>query len=364
MSSRTRQTNVALHCVGLTKRYADVVGLDGVDLTLIAGQTVAIVGPSGCGKTTLLRLIAGLEVPDGGTVEAHGRILAGSNTMVGPERRRVGIVFQDYALFPHLTVWENVEYGISRPAVESAVRIQQLLSMVGIAHLRDRMPDQLSGGEQQRVALARALGPEPEVLLMDEPFSNLDTDLRARVRREIKDVLERAGVAVAFVTHDQEEALFMADRVAVMRDGRIEQVDTPERIFHAPSTTFVGRFMGTADFLAAHRTEAGSLITEIGPIDATLPTARQVSPDDAPIHVMVRPDDLSLEEADPGIGLVGERTFTGPSFVYRVTLDSGTACHILAPHTSEPLDAGTRVAVRFSADHPLTVFVEGRSVEA
>ena len=198
MSSPTMQTDVALHCVGLTKRYSDVVGLDGVDLTLIAGQTLAIVGPSGCGKTTLLRLIAGLEVPDGGTVEAHGRVLAGPNTMVGPERRRVGIVFQDYALFPHLTVAENVGYGISRSPVEPKVRIQQLLDVVGIAHLRGRMPDQLSGGEQQRVALARALGPEPEVLLMDEPFSNLDTDLRVRVRREIKGVLERAVILVPY----------------------------------------------------------------------------------------------------------------------------------------------------------------------
>ncbi len=364
MSSPPMQTDHVLRSVGLTKWYGDVVGLNGVDLTLVAGQTLAIVGPSGCGKTTLLRLIAGLEVPDGGTVEAQGRVLAGPNIMVGPERRSVGIVFQDYALFPHLTVAENVEYGISRSPVERSVRIQQLLEMVGIVDLRDRMPDQLSGGEQQRVALARALGPEPDVLLMDEPFSNLDTDLRVRVRRDIKEVLGRAGVAVAFVTHDQEEALFMADRVAVMRDGRIEQIDTPERIFHAPSTTFVGRFMGTADFLAAHRAEAGSLITEIGPVDATPLTAQWAHSDDAPIHVMVRPDDLSLEEATPGIGLVTERTFTGPSFVYTVTLDSGTMCHILAPHTSEPLDAGTRVAVRFSDGHPLTTFVDGRAVEA
>jgi iron(III) transport system ATP-binding protein len=364
MNSLTMQTDHALRCVGLTKRYGDVVGLDGVDLSLIRGQTLAIVGPSGCGKTTLLRLIAGLEVPDDGTVEARGQVLAGPNTMVGPERRSVGIVFQDYALFPHLNVAENVEYGISRSSVERAVRVQQLLEMVGIADLRNRMPDQLSGGEQQRVALARALGPEPDVLLMDEPFSNLDTDLRVRVRREIKEVLERAAVAVAFVTHDQEEALFMADRVAVMRNGRIEQVDTPERIFHDPSTTFVGRFMGTADFLAAHRTEAGSLTTEIGPVDATPLTAQRAPSDAAPIHVMVRPDDLSLEEATPGIGVVTERTFTGPSFIYTVTLDSGTTCHILAPHTSEPLDPNTRVVVRFGAGHPLAVFVGGRAVEA
>jgi iron(III) transport system ATP-binding protein len=361
----TNGSNIALRCQGLTKRYGDVVAVEGVDITLIAGETLGLVGPSGCGKTTLLRLLAGLEVPNGGTIEAGGKILAGPGVMLPPEQRRVGIVFQDFALFPHLTVVENIVFGLKGESVDRAMRTQHLLDLVGIADFRDRMPDQLSGGEQQRVALARALAAEPEVLLMDEPFSNLDPDLRIRVRHEIKEVLERAGVAVAFVTHDQEEALFMADRIAVMRRGKIEQVDSPERIFHHPSSIFVGSFLGTADFLPAW-IENGTLVTEIGPADAPVPVGPGIDmpPDGDPIQIMIRPDDLILRADNPGHGIVIERTFTGPSFLYSVRLDSGTECRVLAPYTTEPLDLDARVALEFSAGHPFTSFVAGRTVEA
>ena len=366
------QNEVSLRCLGLTKRYGDVVAVDAVDLVLTAGQTLALVGPSGCGKTTLLRLMAGLEIPDAGTIEAGGETLAGPGTMRAPEGRQIGIVFQDFALFPHLTVAENVAFGLRGDAAGRAARTRHLLDLVGIAGLRDRMPEQLSGGEQQRVAVARALAPEPRVLLMDEPFSNLDADLRVRVRREIKDVLERTGVTVAFVTHDQEEALFMAGRIAVMRDGRIEQVDSPERIFHHPSTTFVGRFLGAADFLSA-RVENGSLTTEIGPVDAPRPAGEHPLPaerplpgepmDREPLQVMVRPDDLTLQAAEPGHGVVTERAFTGPSFLYIVRLDSGAECHVRSPHSGEgPLDRQTRVAIGVSTGHTLTTFVDGRAV--
>ena len=365
MEPITTPSDVTLRCLGITKRYGDVTGVDGVDLALSAGETLAVVGPSGCGKTTLLRLIAGLETPDGGAIHARDETLAGPGAMTPPERRRIGFVFQDYALFPHLAVGRNVAYGLRGPASERIVRAQKVMELVGIAHLRDRMPEQLSGGEQQRVSLARALAPEPDVLLMDEPFSNLDTGLRVRVRREIRDVLHQAGVAVVFVTHDLEEALFMADRVAVMRDGRVEQVDTPVRIFHSPATTFVGRFLGTADFLPAHIVD-GALVTEIGPVDAPIPDRPLgESEDGAPrVEVMVRPDDLSLHPEEPGQGIVEERVFTGPSFLYTVKLDSGSNCHVVEPHTADPLNPGTRVAVGVGAGHALVTFVDGRTAVA
>ena len=367
MAAVTAPADAALHCLGLTKRYGDVTAVDGVDLALAVGETLAVVGPSGCGKTTLLRLIAGLEVPDGGTVRARDETLAGPGVLAPPERRRIGFVFQDYALFPHLPVAQNVGYGLRGSMSERVVRAHDLMELVGIAHLRDRMPEQLSGGEQQRVSLARALAPRPDVLLMDEPFSNIDTGLRVRVRREIKDVLRQAGVAVVFVTHDQEEALFMGDRVAVMRDGRIEQVDTPFRMFHAPATSFVGHFLGTADFLPARIVE-GTLMTEIGPVDAPAPDAISGGPEpegaEPRMEVMVRPDDLSLRAEEPGQGVVEERVFTGPSFLYTVRLDSGSTCHAIEPHTADPLDAGSRVAVEVAAGHALATFVDGRTIVA
>ncbi len=363
MDTLTSASDITLRCIGLSKRYGEVIGVDEVDLSLPAGRTLAIVGPSGCGKTTLLRLIAGLEVPDRGTIRAREKTLAGLGAMVPPEQRRIGFVFQEYALFPHLSVAQNVSYGLRGSTSWRIVRTQQLMELVGIAHLRDRMPEQLSGGEQQRVSLARALAPEPDVLLMDEPFSNLDTTLRVRVRREIKDILQRAGVAVLFVTHDVEEALFMADEIAVMRGGRIEQTDTPVRIFHAPATTFVGRFLGTADFLPA-RIVDGALVTEIGEVDAPIPNQPwdESGRGTSSIEVMVRPDDLSVHSENPGAGVVEERVFTGPSFLYTVRLDSGSTCHALQPHTADPLEPGERVMVAIEARHALGTFVDGRAI--
>ncbi len=257
------------------------------------------------------------------------------------------MVFQEYALFPHLTVEQNVGYGV--PRAERRQRAAEVLALVGLTGLEGRYPHQLSGGQQQRVALARALAPGPEVLLLDEPFSNLDADLRSQVRAEVKEILRTAGTTAIFVTHDQDEALFMGDLVAVMRDGRIEQVATPEALFHAPQTRFVAEFVGLADFLPATASERG-YETEIG-----LAPAERGATTDGAIEVMVRPDDVVVRANDRGPARVARSTFLGMHMLYQIALPSGRTVHALAGHT-EAIAPGTPVEVRLAGDHPLRAF--------
>ena len=229
------ERSVALRCTGIAKRFGDTVVVDDLDLMAHTGEIVALLGPSGCGKTTTLRLIAGFEAQDSGTIEIGGRLVAGPSPGRGepPERRRVGMVFQDYALFPHLSVGKNVAFGLTRDQERNG-QVEAALETVGLPDFAGRMPHELSGGQQQRVALARALAPGPDVILLDEPFSNLDAALRASVRAEVRQILSRAKATALLVTHDQEEALSLADRVAVMWDGHVVQSATPETLYHRP----------------------------------------------------------------------------------------------------------------------------------
>ena len=232
----------------LAKRFGDVVAVDRFSLTIESGELVALVGPSGCGKTTTLRLIAGFERPGVGSIRLDGRDL----TPLPPEARRVGIVFQNYALFPHMNVFQNIAYGlkfVKRP-VRVKERVREMLELVDLVGLGDRKPAELSAGQQQRVALARALAPEPHVLLLDEPLSALDVQLRVRLRLEIRRLQRRLGITTLYVTHDQEEALAIADRVAVMHRGRVEQIGTPRAVYHEPASLFVARFIGRGNLLA------------------------------------------------------------------------------------------------------------------
>lgn len=264
--------------------------LDGVSLDVPAGRTLALLGPSGCGKTTLLRSIAGLERPSDGTVSIDGDLMSGPSKWVPPERRRIGMVFQDWALFPHLSVAKNVAYGLSRrERREREAQVQTSLDLVGLHGMGGRMPSTLSGGQQQRVALARALAPKPRVLLLDEPFSNLDTNLRAEVRAEVHHLLLELGITAVFVTHDQEEAFVLGDRVAVMNAGRIEQIDTPHNIYTAPSSRWVAQFVGEASLVRGHAS-GSTAATPLG--DVALESELHGT-----VDVLIRPEQVAMERS-------------------------------------------------------------------
>src|SRR5687768_8109680 len=249
---------------GVTKRFGGATAVADASLCVARGEVVALLGPSGCGKTTLLRLIAGFERPDRGSIEVDRRIVAGS-AWVAPEARRVGMVFQDYALFPHLTVAANVGFGLPRRA--RAGRVPELLAIVGLTGLERRYPHELSGGQQQRVALARALAPAPELVLLDEPWSNVDPFLRESLRAEVAEIIRPLGVTVLLVTHDREEAFSLADRIALMRDGSVVQEGTAEELYFAPATRWAAEFVGAANVLPG-RVVAGRVETALGAFPA------------------------------------------------------------------------------------------------
>lgn len=328
-----------LICRGLSKRFGRVSAVRDLNLSVERGRTVALLGPSGCGKTTLLRLIAGFERPHAGSVELGGRTLVDQGTFIPPERRWVGMVFQDYALFPHLNVESNVAFGL--PKGRDRGRARALLSLVGLNGLGSRMPHELSGGQQQRVALARTLAAEPELVLLDEPFSNLDPALRVQVRADVRRVLESLGTTAIFVTHDQEEALSLAQRVAVMLDGSVHQVGTPWEVYTRPASRQVAEFMGDANFLPG-QVRDGYVECELGKLPVLATFA-------GPAEVMVRAENLQLSaETGLPVEVVG-REFFGHDQVIVARLSSGTVLRVrsLADLDVEP---GLRLGMRLTGD--------------
>jgi iron(III) transport system ATP-binding protein len=295
VTTSSTQAHAVLEARGLSKRYpgAGTDALRGVDLTVASGEVVAVVGESGCGKTTLLRLIAGLETPSAGEVVLGGVLASTPRAVIPPERREVGLVFQDYALFPHLTVLDNVEFGLHRlPRGRRRERALDVLSLVGLADYRRRYPHELSGGQQQRVALARALAPEPLILLLDEPFSNLDVVSRLSVRDEVARVIRQAGSTALFVVHDLEDVLGVADRIAILRQGELQQVDSPRAVYRQPADEYVARLFGSTNVLPGVPCDGG-FDTPIGFIAA--PEAACYA---APVTLSLRPQDLRLCTAD------------------------------------------------------------------
>ena len=330
----------------LAKSFGPQPVLAGIDLSVPAGSLTAILGPSGSGKTTLLRIVAGFERADRGTVELGGQLVEGPGVQVPAEQRHIGYVPQEGNLFPHLNVARNVAFGLPR-AERRGAKVGELLEMVGLAGLGGRYPHELSGGQQQRVALARALAIAPRVVLLDEPFSSLDAGLRASVRHDVHRVLREAGTTALLVTHDQDEALSLADLVAVIRQGRIDQVDTPERLYRRPQDPAVARFVGEANLLAGQRGPEG-VTTALGrhPLTSAPPSG----PADAPVLVLVRPEQLELA-ADPPAGATAGRVeeveFYGHDAVVRVRPEADCGTPLLEARTTDgrlwPL--GTRVAL-------------------
>ena len=319
----------------VSKRFGAVRAVEEASLEIGRGEFVALLGPSGCGKTTLLRLIAGFEAPDAGVVTIGGAVVAGG-AWVPPELRHVGMVFQDYALFPHLSVSRNVGYGLPRKGRDG--RVAEALERVGLADHGGRYPHELSGGQQQRVALARALAPEPSVVLLDEPWSNIDPVLRSSMRDELAAILRSTGVTVLLVTHEQEEAFSLADRVALMREGSIVQTGTPEEVYYGPATQWAAEFVGAANVLPGTLAD-GLVETLVG----RFPAPNGDEP--GAVQVLVRPELLELAVDPAGEAEVVCREFRGHDVFYRVRLPDGTTVCSQRP-SNESIPLGARVALR------------------
>ena len=326
--------------------YQDQRVVQNLNLHLNAGDIGCLLGSSGCGKTTTLRAIAGFEPVHEGEIVLAGEVISKAGFTLAPEKRRIGMVFQDYALFPHLTVADNIAFGIrNHPRLTQVV--QEMLDLVNLGALGKRHPHELSGGQQQRVALARALAPEPQLLLLDEPFSNLDGELRRRLSHEVRDILKARGTSAILVTHDQEEAFAVSDHVGVFKEGRLEQWDTPYNLYHEPATPYVASFVGQGYFIRGQMIDAESVQTELGILrgNRAYPGISGTAMD-----VLLRPDDIVYTPESALKAKVTNKTFQGASTLYRLQLPTGTQLGALFPSHAD-LRAGDEVGISVCAEH-------------
>ena len=340
---------------GVVQRYGRHTVVDGVDFRLASGQIACLLGPSGCGKTTLLRCIAGFEEIAAGEIRVRGEVVSVAGRRLPPEKRRIGMVFQDYALFPHLTVEQNVAFGLDRKLPDEAhLRVRQLLATVGLHGQGDKFPHELSGGQQQRVALARALAPRPELILLDEPFSNLDVGLRERLSLEVREILKREGSTAVMVTHDQHEAFAMADEIGIMYEGRIQQWDVPYNLYHRPANRFVADFIGQGVLLPGIVAGGTNVEMELGKLVSDVPVECSETctdcHDGCDVDVLLRPDDVVHDDRSPLQAEVLHKAFRGADILYTLRLESGAEVLSLVPsHHNHAL--GEKIGIRLDADH-------------
>ena len=334
-----------LEVENLRHAYGDQVVVRGLSFALARGMIGCLLGPSGCGKTTVLRCIAGFEALQEGEIRLSGKVVSQPGAALRPEKRRVGMVFQDYALFPHLRIADNIVFGLhGAPPAQRAARLRELAELAGLEELLQKYPHEISGGQQQRVALARALAPRPELLLLDEPFSNLDVDLRERLSHEVRDIIRASGATAILVTHDQHEAFAMADEIGIMHEGRIQQWDTAYNVYHRPANRFVADFVGQGVFLPARALSPNELEIELGVLKS------DKMPLGAALEVLLRPDDVVHDDAATTQAEVVHKVFRGAEILYTLRLASGRKVLTLVPsHHNHAL--GERIGIRLDVDH-------------
>lgn len=334
-----------LHLENVTKQFSENTypAVDNVSLTLQQGDVLGLLGPSGCGKTTLLRMIAGFERLESGSIEIAGQIVCNTSRYIPAEQRDIGVVFQDYALFPHLNVAENVAFGLKNISKQQAQkRVAEVIELVSLKGLEKRYPYELSGGQQQRVALARALAPQPQIMLLDEPLSNLDIQVRLRLREEVREILKAAQTSAIFVTHDQEEALAISDIVGVMQQGHLEQLGTPEEVYTHPASRFVAEFVTQANFLPARR-QGNFWETEVGSFEIPCNHTNDKG------EIMIRQEDLLLKPTTDASVVIRTRRFLGREYQYCLQTSSGKELHARTM-TNTALPVGTKVQISIAGD--------------
>lgn len=327
MSSAPSLTGLELEKVSVA--YDDVTVVKHVSFSLQEGQIGCLLGPSGCGKSTLLRTIAGFENPISGSISLFGKLLSSFEESVAPEHRQMGMVFQDIALFPHLTIGQNIAFGIRHLSkAEQKNRVEYLLGLVNLSGFEHRYPDSLSGGQQQRIALVRAIAPKPKLLLMDEPFSGLDAKLREELVPDVRAILLQEKISAILVTHDQMEAFAIADHIAIMNQGQIHQAGTAYEIYHSPATAFVASFIGHSDFINATVVDDMTVQSSLGLLKGA---GQHGFASGAEVDLLIRPDDIVADDNSHLHGLVMSRWFRGAHFLYRVQLEKGQTVYCLAP---------------------------------
>ena len=336
----------------LSVHYGDFQVINQVSFTLNPGQIGCLLGPSGCGKTTVLRAIAGFEPASSGRITVDQVEISSERINLPPEKRNIGMVFQDFALFPNLSVGANIRFGLrSWPQKEQQARVQELLAMIGMLAYGQAYPHQLSGGQQQRVALARAMAPHPHILLMDEPFSSMDVELREQLAREVRNILKQENITAVLVTHDQLEAFAIADEICVMNEGRIEQQDSGYNLYHRPENRFVADFIGQGVIIPGTVVNSHTVKTELGLICERGQVSGEIG---SIVDVLIRPDDVVHDDHSAETAIVVEKAFRGSDFLYFLRLDSGIEVLCLAPsHHNHKINE--RIGIRLDVDH-LVVF--------